>query len=148
MAEIKKEKVDFQILIRADKDEVFRAIATSEGFDEWFTSNMLLETKAGGKLEFRWKDWGLNKYTGEIAGKVIEYDASERFVFQWLADSGTYYTTVEIELSLIPEGTRLHLIEYGYEDTDDGMQDLLNRVSGWASVMTMMKYYVEHGVRY
>jgi hypothetical protein len=28
------------------------------------------------------------------------------------------------------------------------MQDLLNRVAGWASVLTQMKYYLEHGVKY
>jgi len=42
----------------------------------------------------------------------------------------------------------VRLIEYGYEDTLAGKQDLLNRVSGWAQVLTLMKFYNEHGVRY
>jgi hypothetical protein len=39
-------------------------------------------------------------------------------------------------------------VETGYKDTPEGLQDLLNRVQGWASVLTEMKYYLEHGVRY
>ena len=32
--------------------------------------------------------------------------------------------------------------------TPEGRQDLLNRVSGWAQVLTLMKFYLEHGVQY
>jgi hypothetical protein len=30
----------------------------------------------------------------------------------------------------------------------DGKQDLLNRVVGWAEVLTLLKFYIEHGVTY
>lgn len=42
----------------------------------------------------------------------------------------------------------MHLIEYSYMNTPTDMQDLLNRVSGWAAVLIQMKYYLEHGVLY
>ncbi len=56
--------------------------------------------------------------------------------------------TVEIDFAPVNHGTAVHLVEYGYEDSPAGTQDFLNRVSGWAQVLTLMKFYVEHGVTY
>jgi len=43
---------------------------------------------------------------------------------------------------------RNKIVEYGSKDTPAGLQDLLNRVNGWAAELTQMKYYLEYGVRY
>lgn len=51
-------------------------------------------------------------------------------------------------LSREESGTSVRLIEHGYEDTPAGLQDLLNRVSGWAAVLTQIRSYLEHGERY
>lgn len=144
----REEKVNFRTLIRVSPDSAFNALATARGLNEWFTTNAELEERPGGSIQFRWKDWGLDKYTGENPGDVVEYDPPKRFVFHWRADSGTYFTTVEVDFKQVDEGTIVHLIEYGYEDTPAGMVDLLNRVSGWAQVLTLMKFYLEHGARY
>ena len=69
-------------------------------------------------------------------------------MFQWKADSGTYLTTVEIDIARLEHGSVIHLVEYGYEDNQVGMQDFANRVSGWAQVLTLMKFYLEHGITY
>lgn len=145
---LRNERVNFRTLIRVPRQRVFDALATARGLDEWFTTGAQLEERPGGAILFRWKDWGLDRYTGEIPGDVVEYDQPRRFVFHWRADSGTYFTTVEVDFIENDEGTVVHLIEYGYEDTPDGMTDLLNRVSGWAQVLTLMKFYLEHGVGY
>lgn len=144
----REEKVNFRTLIRVSPDRAFNALATARGLNEWFTSDAELEERPGGPILFRWKDWGLDKYTGENPGDVVEYDPPKRFVFHWRADSGTYFTTVEVDFKEVDEGTIVHLIENGYEDTPAGMVDLLNRVSGWAQVLTLMKFYLEHGARY
>ena len=148
MEKLRQEKVDFRILVRVAPERVFDALATAEGLDEWFTEGAELEPRAGGKLIFRWVDYGLDRYTGEYPGKVLEVKRPERYVFQWQADSGGYFTTVEIDFQRVDEGVIVHLVEFGYKDTPEGMQDLINRVSGWAHVLTQMKYYLEHGVRY
>jgi len=148
MATLRAEHVNFKTLIRVAPERVFAALTTSAGLDEWFTTGAEIDLRPGGAIQFRWQDWGLEHYTGEIPGRVLEVQPPTRFVFQWRADSGTYDTTVEITFTQVGEGTLVHLLENGYEDTPAGMQDLLNRVSGWAQVFTLLKFYLEHGVSY
>ena len=142
------QKVDFHSLIRTTPERAYDAIATSEGLDAWFTTGALVGAKPGGRIQFRWKNYGPEKYNGENEGPVVEARRPERFVFQWRADSGGYDTTVEIDFEPHEEGTIVHLVEYGYEDSPVGMQDLLNRATGWGCVLTLMKFYLEHGVTY
>lgn len=148
MAKTRDEKVNFKTLVRVKPERAYDALATGEGLDEWFTTGASVDARPGGSIHFRWKDWGLDRYSGENSGPVLEARRPERFVFQWKADSGSYHTTVEISFEPVEEGTIVRLIEYGYEETSAGMQDLLNRVSGWAQVLTLMKFYLEHGVGY
>jgi uncharacterized protein YndB with AHSA1/START domain len=148
MDKLRDEKVDFSILVRIPPERVFDAIATADGLNEWFTHSTELEPRLGGKIVFRWKDYGLDHYTGEYPGKVLEWKRPSFYKYQWEADSRGYFTTVEVDFKQVEEGTLLHLVETGYKDTPEGLQDLLNRVQGWASVLTEMKYYLEHGVRY
>jgi uncharacterized protein YndB with AHSA1/START domain len=129
-------------------ERVFDALATAEGLNKWFTQTTELDHRPGGSIVFRWKDYGMDRFTGEYPGKVLEWHRPNHYVYEWEADSRGYFTTVDITFSVVPEGTLLHLVETGYKDTPEGMQDLLNRVSGWASVLTEMKYYLEHGIRY
>ncbi len=106
-----------------------------------------MDARAGGRIHFRWKDYGIDCHTGENSGPVLEANRPKRFVFRWRADSDRYDTTVEINFKPVDEGTVVRLIEYGYEDSPAGMTDLLNRVSGWAHVLTVMKCHLEHGAK-
>jgi len=55
---------------------------------------------------------------------------------------------VEIDIEPHPDGSVVRLVEHGYEDSEIGMQDLMNRQAGWAEVLTLMKFSLEHGVGY
>src|SRR5262249_4510802 len=139
MKKTMSQRVDFRTLVRAEPERVYDAIATSEGLDGWFTTGADVDARPGGTINFRWKDYGLDHYDGENGGPVLEAARPHRFVFKWKADSGGYDTTVEIDFEPVPEGTVVRLIEHGYEDSPAGQQDLMNRVSGWAQVLTLMK---------
>ena len=141
-------KVNFGLLVRATPARVYDALTTSDGLDAWFTEGASVDARPGGSIRFRWKNWGPFEYTGENGGPVLEAKRPERFVFQWKADSGGYSTTVEIGFEPRETGTFVRLVEYGYEEGPTGLQDLLNRATGWGCVLTLMKFYVEHGVRY
>jgi uncharacterized protein YndB with AHSA1/START domain len=141
-------KVEFSTLVRAEPDRVYDALATPAGLDGWFTQGASIEGGGGGRIIFRWKNYGMKNFTGENGGPIIVAQRPHRFAFQWKADSGLYMTTVEIDLAPVNQGTAVHLVEYGYEDSPAGTQDFLDRVSGWAQALTLMKFYVEHGVTY
>jgi phosphoribosylformimino-5-aminoimidazole carboxamide ribonucleotide (ProFAR) isomerase len=57
-------------------------------------------------------------------------------------------TTVTIDIEAHEEGSVVRLVEGIYEDDEIGNQDMLNRASGWAQALTLMKFWVEHGVKY
>ena len=141
-------EVRFDTIVRAEPDRVFDAIATAEGLDGWFTSGTTLEAKPGGALVFRWKDWGVEKFTGEMTGDVVQTSRPDRFIFRWPVDSGGYMTTVAISIEAHEEGSVVRLVEGVYEDGEAGTQDMLNRASGWAQALTLMKFWVEHGLTY
>jgi uncharacterized protein YndB with AHSA1/START domain len=140
-------EVRFDTIVRADPEKVFDAIATAEGLDGWFTSGTELDSRPGGTLILRWKDWGLEKFTGEMRGDVVELRRPNRFAFRWPVDSGGYKTTVTIDIEAHEDGSVVRLAEGTYDDDDVGTQDMLNRATGWAQALTLMKFWVEHGLR-
>lgn len=141
-------EVKFDTIVRAEPTRVYQAMATAEGLDGWFTRGTTLETRAGGALVFRWENWGVEKFSGEMVGEVVESRPALRFSFRWPVDSGGYMTTVVVDFEPHPDGTLVRLVEGVYEDGDVGTQDMMNRASGWAQALTLMKFWVEHGVTY
>lgn len=153
MAETFDRTVRFSTFVRAAPERVFDALATAEGLDRWFTSGCTLEPRAGGKLVFRWKDHGLEGYTGEYHGSVVEWQRPSRFSFEWPVDLGNYRTTARFSIQEAAKphlgaGTVVALVEGTYEDSVQGLEDMYRRTAGWAEVLTLLKFHVELGTRY
>ena len=135
-------------LVRAKPEVVYDALTTGSGLDAWFTVGSEVDARPGGKIIFRWKRWGPDKYTNDAQGTVVEAKRPERFVFQWKADNPSYATTIEMDFEEVEEGTVVRLREHGYQDTPSGRSAMLECAAGWGEALTLMKYYVEHGVTY
>ena len=45
-------------------------------------------------------------------------------------------------------GSQARLVEGIYEDGDVGNQDMLNRAGGWGQALTLLKFWVEDGLKY
>ena len=84
----------------------------------------------------------------EQEGLVLEARRPERFVFQWHPDNTVYATTVEINFESSDDGTVIRLREYGYQDIPSGHKAMLGCAAGWGEALTLLKFYVEHGIRY
>ena len=84
--------------------------------------------------------------TAEDRGPVLEASRPSRYVFQWQAGLGG--TTVEVDFEERPEGTVVRLREHGYPDTPEGWFGFGECSTGWGEALTLLKLYVEHGVRY
>ncbi|NHJ49870.1 MAG: SRPBCC domain-containing protein [Asgard group archaeon] len=134
-----------KVLIRAPREKVYDAITTAEGLDGWFTSGTTIDRKVGGTLVFRWKDWGVDKVTTEAVCPIIEVKVPERFVFKWWDD---HQTTVEMDFEATKEGTVVRVKEHGYQDNKVGHERCLECATGWGEALTLLKFYVEHGIRY
>jgi uncharacterized protein YndB with AHSA1/START domain len=102
----------------------------------------------GGEIRLRWVDWGPERITTEDGGPVLEFIPSKRFVFQWHPERHDYATTVEFDLQPVENGTILSLREHGYEDTPSARIAMLDCAAGWGEALTLLKFYLEFGVRY
>jgi uncharacterized protein YndB with AHSA1/START domain len=135
-------------LIRAAPEQVYQALATAEGLDAWFTRGATMDPRPGGSITFRWRDWGPERISDEGGGAVLEAIPGQRFVFQWHPDTEAYATTVEIDLEPDPQGTTVRLRESGYQDTPSGREAFTNCATGWGEALTLLKFYLEHSLRY
>jgi uncharacterized protein YndB with AHSA1/START domain len=132
--------------IAASPEKVYDTITSAESWDSFFTTGMRLEPVPGGRCGFSWKDWGPDFYTLTVPGEVVEAIRPERFVFRW--GNGEKETTVRFELSAQHGGTVITLTEEGYKDTPEGHAAILECASGWGEALTLLKFYIEHGVVY
>lgn len=130
-------------LIKAPREKVYDAMTTAKGLDGWFTTGSKVDRKPGGEIRFKWVDWGPDKYTGESIAPIIEVDRPKRFVFKWWDD---HYTTVEMDFEEVDKGTILSVRETGYQDTEEGHRRCLECAAGWGEALTLLKFYVEHGL--
>jgi uncharacterized protein YndB with AHSA1/START domain len=86
------------------------------------------------------------RVTAEDRGTVLEAARPSRFVFGWQARLGG--TIVEVDFDEHPEGTLVRLREHGYPDTPAGWKQLMDCATGWGEALTLLKFHVEHGIRY
>jgi uncharacterized protein YndB with AHSA1/START domain len=135
-------------LIHASVERVYATFTTAEEMDRWFTQGARIDARPGGTIRFRWVDWGPEHISAEDGGPVLEADRPVRFVFQWHPDEPSYATTVEVDFVPVGNGTVMSLLEHGYPDTPSGRRACLNCAAGWGEALTLLKFYVEHGLRY
>jgi uncharacterized protein YndB with AHSA1/START domain len=134
--------------VKASADQVYNAFTTAEGLDAWFTKGAKVDPTPGGEILFRWRDWEPDRVTGEDGGPVLEAIPPERFVFQWHPEDASYATTVEVDFTQMATGTTVRLWEYGYLDPPTSRSCRLDCAAVWGEALTLLKVYIEHGVRY
>jgi uncharacterized protein YndB with AHSA1/START domain len=135
-------------LVKAPIEKVFDAFTKAEEFNTWFTKETEIDLQPGGRIVFRWRDWGPDKVNLDAEAHVVEVDRPNRFMFKWHGDNASYWTTIDVTLESVEDGTVIRLREYGYEDTPSGHSGILECAAGWGEALTLLKFYVEHGVTY
>ena len=140
--------IELESYISLPPSDVFKAITTAETWDKWFTTGMELDLSIGGKMLFRWKNWGPHQYEGEDIGEIVEISEPSVFKFQWHKDANIPPTTVAFELKSLGGGTHLLLTETGYLDDELGRGWMLSCATGWGEAIALLKMYLEHGVAY
>jgi uncharacterized protein YndB with AHSA1/START domain len=89
-----------EIVLPAERDEVWDALTDAERLEDWFANDVELDLRPGGGASFRWAN-------GEERHAVVtEVDPERRLAFDW-EDEGT----VEFTLDDDADGTRLVVVE-------------------------------------
>jgi uncharacterized protein YndB with AHSA1/START domain len=146
MTELFDCKIRQKTFIAASPEDVYDTITSASEWDRFFTTGMVLEPHPGGECSFTWKDWGPDKYTLKSRGKVVEAQRPGRFAFQWGAEGSV--TTITFEINAVENGSVVTLTEDGYKNTPEGRAMMLECASGWGEAVTLLKFYMEHGITY
>ena len=134
-------KIEQSTYINAPIERVYRTLTTADGWNAWFTKGTTLELVPGGKIHFRWVNFGAERMTTEDGGPVLEVEENRKFVFQW--HPGKSATTVAIKLSKLGKGTLVQLEEFGYPMDD--LEVSLGCAVGWGEALTLLKFFLESG---
>jgi uncharacterized protein YndB with AHSA1/START domain len=145
------DRIEKTIVLNAPVERVWRALTDHREFGEWFRVRLdgpFVPGKAStghithpGYEHVRWQ------------ATVREMDAPRRFSFTWhpyavdpdVDYSGETPTLVEFRLDPLPQGTRLTIIESGFDALPPGRRPDALRMneSGWAMQVKNIKAHVE-----
>lgn len=134
--------VRHRLIVRAGSRKIWNALTTTE-LEAWFATRVLIQWPK--TIHIRWKDWGPDKYTGDATWTIEEATPHGHFAFRWRSHPSHPETRVDIRL--VPHGpiTRVEFQETGF---GDDMDAAMANATGWGEAMTLLKFYVEHGIAY
>ena len=148
MTEYLKQVIRHQTFIQAPPEKVYDTITSGGGWNAFFTQATEVEPKAGGKIVFRWENFGPNFYTTAADGKVLRAEPPKLFMFEWYPVGRETPTRVSFELQAAYDGTVVRLKEEGYPDTPEGRDMILECAAGWGEALALLKFYLESGTIY
>jgi uncharacterized protein YndB with AHSA1/START domain len=137
-----------RIFIKKSPDKVYDTITSGSEWNAFFTHSTEVAPEPNGRIVFRWKDWGPDFYSVEADGKVVTADRPDEFAFEWYPVGRENPTRVAFKLEPKYGGTIITLTEDGYLDTKEGRDMILECACGWGEALTLLKFYLEHGVTY
>jgi uncharacterized protein YndB with AHSA1/START domain len=146
------DKIEKQIELKAAPSTVWRALTNHSEFGQWFGVKMETPFVIGEKAKGRITHPGYEHLVWEV--KVKEMDSEKLFSFTWHPygiDPNVDYskeepTLVEFQLERIATGTRLTLIESGFEKVPSHRRAEAFRMNenGWTTQMKNIERHLSH----
>lgn len=135
--------------LAAPRDRVWAAISEPAQLKEWFAEPTYAMTPGSeGVLKFRFEDGS----EGAPPVNVVAVDPPNRFAFRWRSHAADpakrvtdqANTLVEITLAEEADGTRIRIVESGFEALPDEVRDtaLRENSQGWPEVVGNLARYV------
>jgi uncharacterized protein YndB with AHSA1/START domain len=138
--------IRYSTYVEAPRLRVWEALVRE--WDQWFADEALIDDEVG-RYRFHWEAFGPDLDQVTLEGPVVELVEGRRFVFDWQTrPAGRDRTRVAFDLEDRPPGTVLRVTESGYTDDFDDLVACMNCAAGWGEAITLLKFWVEHGVRY
>ena len=145
------DRIEKEILLRAPKARVWRALTNAKEFGAWFQCILESAFQPGAPSRGRITFPGHEHLAIEV---LVEKMEPERlFSFRWHtapqkspADFSSKPTTlVEFILEDAPEGTRLRLVETGFDSLpiDDRAKTLKDHEAGWTIQVKAIETYLQ-----
>jgi uncharacterized protein YndB with AHSA1/START domain len=145
------DRIEKQVVLRAPRSRVWRALTDAEEFSAWFGVKIEGAFVPGSSVKGMITMSGQERVTVEMA--IERVDPESRMSYRWHpypahADvdySSEPTTLVEFQLEEIAEGTRLTVIESGFDRIPPSRRAEAFRMNdaGWAEQLENIARYVE-----
>lgn len=126
--------------IAAAPEHVYRAVASSQGYQEWMADSAEADARPGGRF-YAW--WQAGFYA---AGTFKEAVENQKVVFSWLAPGEPAPTEVEISLTPQEDGTQLTLVHRGLGEGEAWAAAAENFEREWDSSLNNLQAVLETGL--
>lgn len=129
--------------IKARPEKVWAALTEPDLVSQWFGDTCELDATPGGSGRFGWTEHGADfRVVVEIA------DRPKTLVFRWARESGVdpvrgNSTVVRFDLTEIEGGTRLTLLETGFDDLPEPDAAHSDNTGGWRAELAELVELVE-----
>jgi uncharacterized protein YndB with AHSA1/START domain len=144
------DRIEKEIVLRAPRSRVWRAVANAQEFGQWFGVNLEGAFTAGARVQGKITSPGYEHVTMEV---FIERMEPERLLsFRWhpyAIDPGTDYsneptTLVEFRLEEVAGGTQLIIVESGFDRIPLSRRAEAFRMNddGWAAQLGNIERHV------
>ena len=145
------DRIEKQILLKAPRSRVWRALADSQEFGAWFQIRFTEPFRTGATLRGQITYPGYEHLSGDF--KIEAMEPERRFAYRWhpnAVDTNRDYskepmTLVEFTLEDTPGGTLLKLVESGFDaiPLDRRAEALKGNDQGWSAQMTAIEKYLQ-----
>ncbi|GAA1587872.1 MULTISPECIES: SRPBCC family protein [Kribbella] len=120
-------EIRIERVLPATIERVYDAWTRAELLVRWYCPNPRLELKVRADVR-RGGSYVVEMGPHVVRGTYLEVEPPTRLVFSWQWDgAGDEPTRVEVELTEVPDGTRMRLSHTGFADAEDAA----NHRMGW-----------------
>ena len=144
---VARDRIEREILIDAPVDVVWAVVTEPEHISGWFSDEVEIDLRPGGKAVLRWHNFGA------VNGRVERVEPPHFFSFRWVIprEPGLELTednSTLVEFSLSAEGasTRLTVVESGFRalavDDDERQEHVDAHQRGWKMELGDLVDYV------
>jgi uncharacterized protein YndB with AHSA1/START domain len=109
-------QIERETMIAAPVERVWSLLTEAEHVGDWFCdAGAEIDLRPGGAMVLRWTEHGTTH------ARVVDVEPHRRFSYRWAAEAESEQiegnsTLVEFTLDPTDEGTRLRVVESGFED--------------------------------
>lgn len=145
------DRIEKEIVMRAPRSRVWRALTDAKEFGKWFRAEMADTFAPGARARGRITHPGYEHVTLEV--QIERMEPERLFSWRWhpyAVDPKQDYskeptTLVVFELEEVPEGTRLKVTESGFDQIPVARRDEAFRMNsgGWAGQVKNIARHVE-----
>jgi uncharacterized protein YndB with AHSA1/START domain len=144
------DRIEKRTVLRAPRSRVWRALTDSKEFGDWFGVKVEGSFKAGARVRGKVTHPAWEHIPFEIT--IVQMEPERLFAWRWhphMDEAGRDYsgeptTLVVFELEEVPEGTRLTVVESGFEGipADRLQKAFRGNESGWSGQLENIRRHV------